>query len=346
VSDVTASATTTETTEAEQSEPGPRPRPWRTVLAWAGVAGWGIWAVVLLAGGDRIPGIGVFAAPLLAFTPFVAAATPVPVAVALGLRRWWAAAVAGAVAVVLVGSVAPRALGGGQPDARGPVVRVLSFNTYFGMGDARELIDLVRRTRADVLSLQEVGPESADRYEAAGLKRLLPHSVVDARRGAAGSGLYSRYPLRELPQPSGMAFATPQAELTLPGGRRMRVAAVHPVPPVPPGTHQLWKHDIEALPPASEDGAGPGVGPVRVLAGDFNSTLDHAVLRGLIGRGYADAGDRAGRGLVPTWGTGDGPAPITIDHVLVDERSAVTGYEVYDITGSDHRAVYAEIRLP
>ena len=85
---------------------------------------------------------------------------------------------------------------------------------------------------------------------------------------------------------------------------------------------------------------------MRILAGDFNASLDHAVLRGLIGRGYADAADRAGAGLVPTWGYGGTRPPLTIDHVLVDRRCAVTGYSVHDIAGTDHRAVLAEIRLP
>ena len=33
---------------------------------------------------------------------------------------------------------------------------------------------------------------------------------------------------------------------------------------------------------------------MRILAGDFNATLDHAELRRLIGRGYHDAAEQAG----------------------------------------------------
>jgi endonuclease/exonuclease/phosphatase (EEP) superfamily protein YafD len=313
---------------------------WRSLLAWAGVAGWGTWAAVRLAGGDRIPGVEVYAAPLLALTPYVAAATPVPVAVALILRRRWAAIAAGAVALALVAPVVPRALGGGGPDARGPVLRVLSANLYFGQADAGELLDLVRRTGADVLSVQELEPEAVQRYERAGLTRLLPYSVVDARPGAAGSGLFSRHPLRSLPEITGTRTATPQAELTLPDGRRVQVTAVHPVPPLASDAHRSWKRDIGRLPSAEPSG------PIRILAGDFNATLDHAVLRRLIGRGYADAADRAGAGFVPTWGTARRGPPLTIDHVLADERCGVTGFEVHDLAGTDHRAVLAKIRLP
>ncbi|HEX2314043.1 MAG TPA: endonuclease/exonuclease/phosphatase family protein, partial [Thermomonospora sp.] len=102
-----------------------------------------------------------------------------------------------------------------------------------------------------------------------------------------------------------------------------------------------WEAGVSALPPA------PSSGPPRILAGDFNATLDHAHLRRVLSRGYADAADRAGKGLVPTWGLSGGTrSPLTIDHVLVDRRCAVREVRVYDLDGSDHRAVYADLRLP
>jgi endonuclease/exonuclease/phosphatase (EEP) superfamily protein YafD len=139
-------------------------------------------------------------------------------------------------------------------------------------------------------------------------------------------------------------MATPRAALTLPGGRAVEVTAVHPVPPISSRAHTAWKHDIDLLPPAAP--ATGGRGPVRILAGDFNATLDHATLRKLIGRGYADAADRAGAGLIPTWGLGEARPPITIDHILVDRRCAVTEFTVHDVRGTDHRAIVAAIRLP
>ncbi|MBG6086099.1 endonuclease/exonuclease/phosphatase family protein [Actinomadura viridis] len=311
--------------------------------------GWGTWAAVRLAGGDALPGIGALATPPLAVTPFVAALSPIPVLLALLLRRWWAAVAASVVALSLVAAVAPRAFVDEGPAARGPVVRVLAANLYFGQADAGELVELVRRTRPDVLSVQELTAEAAVRYEKAGLGRLLPHRVLDTRWGAAGSGLYSRHPLRRLPPPGETRFATPRAEFTVQGNRRVEVTAVHPVPPISSAAYRSWKADMALLPSATragEDAAAGAGAPVRILAGDFNATLDHAHLRRLIGRGYADAADRAGAGLTSTWGDGGTSPPLTIDHVLVDRRCAVKGFAVHDVRGSDHRAVFAEVRLP
>ncbi|RFU42355.1 endonuclease/exonuclease/phosphatase family protein, partial [Actinomadura logoneensis] len=259
----------------------------------------------------------------------------------------------GLAAAGLLAAVLPRAVPGGQPAAQGPELRVLTANLMFGNGSPDRIVELVRRTGADVLSLQEFPPEAVAKYENAGLTKLLPYKVTDTRWGAAGSGLYAKYPLRALPSLPKTQMAMPSAEFTLPGGRRVQITAVHPVPPISAESLGDWKRDLGELPSgtagttaAPPTAPSPGGGVVRVLAGDFNATLDHATLRRLLGRGYADAADRAGRGLVPTWGLGQSRPPLTIDHVLLDRRCAVRSVRVYDLPGSDHRALFARLRLP
>jgi len=336
-------------TEGTAEGAGRRNGRWRTALAWTGVGAWGTWTLVRVAGGDRLPAIGVLAAPALAVTPYVAATAPIPILLAVLLRRWRAAIVAGAVAAGLVAVVLPRGIGGDQPTAHGPVVRILTANLMFGEADPNRIIQLVRSTNADIVSLQEFTTEAVTRLEGAGLTSLLPYKVIDPRWGAAGSGLYSRYPMQQLPPLPRTQMAMPQAELTLPGGRRLEVTAVHPVPPISAESFHDWKRDLGELPsarPPAAASANGASGPVRILAGDFNATLDHATLRKLIGRGYADAADRAGEGLTPTWGLTEPRPPLTIDHVLVDRRCRVDKVEIHDLPGSDHRALFAELRLP
>ncbi|WP_170026674.1 endonuclease/exonuclease/phosphatase family protein [Actinomadura oligospora] len=328
-----------------------RGRAWRSWVAWGGVAAWGTFALLRWVDGDRIPGLGVLTAPALAVTPYVAATAPIPVVAALVLRRPRAAIAAGLVTAGLAAAVLPRAIPGGQPAARGPELRVLTANLKFGSAAPDRVVDLVRRTDADVLSLQEYPPEAVAKFERAGLTGLLPYKVTDTRWGAAGSGLYSKYPLRALPSLPKTQMAMPSAEFTLPGGRRVQITAVHPVPPINAESLGDWKRDLGELPSgtstaAASAGGAPADGVTRVLAGDFNATLDHATLRRLLGRGYADAAARTGKGLIPTWGVGQASPPLTIDHVLLDRRCAVRDVVVLDLPGSDHRAVYARLRLP
>jgi endonuclease/exonuclease/phosphatase family metal-dependent hydrolase len=99
-----------------------------------------------------------------------------------------------------------------------------------------------------------------------------------------------------------------------------------------------WRAELKALPP-------PGNLP-RVLAGDFNATLDHAAFRGVLRLGYADAAQQTGNALTPTWGIPGRRALLPLDHVLVSPGCAVRAFSVHAVPRSDHRAVYAEIQLP
>jgi endonuclease/exonuclease/phosphatase (EEP) superfamily protein YafD len=130
------------------------------------------------------------------------------------------------------------------------------------------------------------------------------------------------------------------AGVTLDGASPIEVAAVHPPPPLRRAL-KWWRGDLRALPPATPDG------PLRILAGDFNATLDHAELRRLLDTGYVDAAAEVGAGLKGTWPHGRRfPPPVAIDHVLVDSRAGVNAFSVHAISGTDHRAVFAELVLP
>ncbi len=86
---------------------------------------------------------------------------------------------------------------------------------------------------------------------------------------------------------------------------------------------------------------------MRILAGDFNATLDNAELRRVVDHGYEDAAAETGTGLRATWPSGRRfPPPVTIDHVLADTRAGWREVRVYPVPHSDHRAVLAEVVLP
>jgi endonuclease/exonuclease/phosphatase family metal-dependent hydrolase len=92
----------------------------------------------------------------------------------------------------------------------------------------------------------------------------------------------------------------------------------------------------------------PGVGAPWILAGDFNATFDQAEFRDLVDRGYRGSGEATGKGLEPIWpGPDEFPSGlITIDHVLADSRIGVADYGVDDLSGSDRRAIHAQLVLP
>jgi endonuclease/exonuclease/phosphatase (EEP) superfamily protein YafD len=270
----------------------------------------------------------------------VAGAAAVAV-VALLLRRRAPAFVAAVLAVTLAAFVAPRALGGpsGAEGGDGPRLRVLTANLYQQPRAARSIVEVIRRERPDVVSLQEVTPHVAAALDGAGLRRLLPERVQDARHRGFGSAVYARVPLERAAVAAGQTVSA--GRLRVPGAPPVELLAVHPRVPISEANMAEWRTDLRALPPATARGA------MRIIAGDFNATLDHAELRRVLDRGYEDAADEMGHGLRATWPSNRRvPPPVTIDHVLADERCGVRDLRVIDVPGSDHRAVLADLVLP
>ena len=296
------------------------------------------WAAARLAGADRLRFAEAWAVPLLSFTPQVTAGAWASALLLRGAGPAAATVVAGTALTAVVG---PRAVPSRQPSVAGPVLRVLTANLLAGRAGAEVVTELVRRKHADVLFVQELTDGAAASLQRAGLGDLLPHRVTQPH--GTRESIYARYPLRGGPFAAPVPAARCTAQLDLPSGQFVQLACIHTSPPQPPwapGVTARCRSHLSALP-------APGEGP-RILAGDFNATLDHAQFRRLLRRGYVDAASQAGHGLSLTWGPEPDrrPALLAIDHVLIDRRCAVVTTSVHRLTGSDHRALYAELRLP
>jgi endonuclease/exonuclease/phosphatase (EEP) superfamily protein YafD len=329
------------TTTLARVRPGRRVA--RTILLAIVTAPALIWAVVRLFGWER----GYLVAAI-AFTPYVAAWSVIPLVIALWARKWLIGTAAAVAFVILAVCVVPRAV----PDAdRGPStglpMTVMTINMYVGGADPASVVRLVRDNNVAVLAVQEFSPHAKDGLTAAGLDQMLPFHALADEVGTTGSGLYSRFPMTGQGsrrgnggtlQPGNLqAFAT----IHPPGATALNVQSAHPLAPYALAALGDWRTDLEHEPRADTHGTP------QILLGDFNSTLDHKLVRDLIGTGYRDAADATGKGLSPTWGPFGGKIPlVTLDHVLVDKRIGVHEVHVHAVTGSDHRALIASLTVP
>jgi endonuclease/exonuclease/phosphatase family metal-dependent hydrolase len=308
------------------------------VLRWLVLVPWAVWAVVRLFGLER----GVLPIELMSFTTYVAAASLVPLVLILLTRDRWAIIAAVLVCAALGAAVLPRAIGRASTRA-GPTLTVMSMNMRLGNASPGTIVNLVRTHHVDVLALQEYSPGGDAALVQAGLLTLLPHAERDPIGDSPGSAVYSRLSISDSTfrtNPGGFRQARATVHV---GDIPVIIESVHPAPPVDADNIRAWATDLRAEAPAD---------PARLhfLIGDFNSTVDHAELRRLIGTGYTDAASAVGAGLTPTWPF-DGPEAketpkITLDHILVNGGTAVRDFTAVTVPLTDHRAIMSTLVLP
>lgn len=274
-------------------------------------------------------------------TPYITVAGLLIGLGALFRKRWAIGLTMTLVAVVLVANVVPRTFPDSRPNGVGQQVRLMTANLLTGIADAEAIVRAVSRRKIDILAMQELTPQMVGDLDRAGLNRIMPNRVYLDEPGGSGSGLASRYPLakRELTPPGTLQQAGALVDLP---GKDIEVVSVHPLPPVVTEGPEAWQRELAGLPAPDSTGA------LRVLAGDFNATLDHVGMTRLLNKGYVDAADQVGKGLIHTWPSNSGfwPPPVTIDHVLVDAKIPVDTLDVFDVPGSDHRAVVTQFVVP
>jgi endonuclease/exonuclease/phosphatase (EEP) superfamily protein YafD len=250
-----------------------------------------------------------------------------------------------AVAVVSVGAIALHAWWAqpafsGSPAAPDPdSFTVMTANVRLGQAAEEPLVRTVIAEDVDVLVLQELSVFQLASLDRAGLSQVLPY-----RAGGSGAewGLtmtLSRYPVQQ----GAIWDSGSSHEVTIESPKGVvTLLAVHPDRPRATGAHD-WLKDQDQLLERAEALRGPAL-----IAGDLNASEDHLALRRLESAGYRDSGELIGAGWQPTWPSIKLlgiplPVLVQLDHVMVNDEIEVVGSSTRSITGSDHRAVIAEV---
>jgi endonuclease/exonuclease/phosphatase (EEP) superfamily protein YafD len=288
-------------------------------------------------------------AQLVSLRPYVLTGVAALVLVLAGLswrHRRLIPAASALMVVLSVGTamVVPRTQAGPLPSGGRPLT-VLTFNTLNGSADVGELVALIRRERPDLVALIEAGNAYRDRL--APLVEPLGYRTFTAA-GMDGDGdIEDLHGVTALVA-GHLGSVTSDADMSAPfpsmrveGGDlgAVRFVAYHAVAPRR-GDVDQWRSDLDKLTRYCA-GSTPAI-----IAGDFNATLDHSTLRAATA-GCSDAASQRGQGLVPTWPTWmpDWFGP-QIDHVFATDPITAEQFTTREVTGSDHRAVLARLRIP
>ncbi|SDR74085.1 endonuclease/exonuclease/phosphatase family protein [Agrococcus carbonis] len=234
--------------------------------------------------------------------------------------------------------------------ADGDDLVVLTWNTAGDEPGVDEIARVVDETGADAVMLAEttlpLGVGVAERLRERGNPFWVHTTHYDPEYGALNTTLLISTRLGEYTTDStvGGTRTLPTIVARPDDGEGPVLVSTHPVAPVP---HQMrnWRADIEFV-----AGLCDGRDSV-VMAGDFNSTLDHWWATREDGGDLGvcrDAATAVGAGAVGTWPTWAPPwlGPV-IDHVLATPDWTPVAARVLtglDDAGSDHRPVVVQLR--
>ncbi|OBG86499.1 endonuclease [Mycobacterium sp. E802] len=255
------------------------------------------------------------------------------------------AALAVTVSIAMLGAQAPLYLRADVELAGAVAIRVLTANLRNGLADSDRLVKLAE-AQADILAFQELTPREVERLSVSGLDTVFRYRWLDARHGASGVGLWSRFPLHDKKNIAGYSMAFVAARLHVAGvSIDPSVLVVH-LPGPWPQAIDGWRQDIDHLPTTlNEVGAASGDGAV-VVAGDLNSTNDMRAFRRLLRNGYRGAAEQSGAGIQATFPADSWLPPfLAIDHVLTRHCTA-TSLQTIEIPGSDHRGLLSTVMIP
>lgn len=228
-------------------------------------------------------------------------------------------------------------------------ITVLSWNTLGDSPGPEEIAKLALSSGADIVSLPETTTQTAvavaELMKAAGHPMWAHTFHYDLISKARSTSLLTGVDLGEYSVDTNhrTTQVLPTIVATPVDGVGPTIIAVHAVAPLPSELNH-WKLDLTWLADACTGGN-------IIMAGDFNSTIDHMTGLGTVpgaalGKCF-DAGTASGNGAVGTWPTAI-PALLgaPIDHVMTTKQWTVTGMRVIeslDNAGSDHRPIVVQL---
>jgi endonuclease/exonuclease/phosphatase (EEP) superfamily protein YafD len=252
-------------------------------------------------------------------------------------RGWKSAAAAGVIVAAVLWTQVPMFVPEGRA-ASGPEVSVMQSNLLLGEADAAAVVRAVKENRVELLTVDELTPEVVQRLAAAGIGELLPNQFLQARGGANGTGIYSRYPLRDTKKYDGFWMNNLSATMEHPQRGAVAVFAFHPVPPLV--DFPAWSSELDRIREILDAQQGPAI-----VGADFNATRDHSAFRDLLRGRFVAAADQSGAGPLLTYPADRRWGPVIgIDHILVADGTAADVRSL-TIPGSDHRAILAQVQL-
>lgn len=218
-------------------------------------------------------------------------------------------------------------------------ITVLTYNTLGGSIDEEALADAIQNNGVDVVVLTETatarGTEMTGRLATRGLQFQQFDTGTDEYATEFESTVVlvstSMGEYVQVPSAAGLPSSVTVVSAT---GHGPKIVAVHPFAPTLEGIDR-WRTDIDSIYALCSD-SGP-----FILAGDFNSTVDHQMV---VGGACKDGAIEAGSGGLGTWPTRiPNLLGTPIDRVLHDGSFEGIDAMQFESGDTDHRGLIVRL---
>ena len=222
----------------------------------------------------------------------------------------------------------------------GESFRLMNFNVLSSNRRHDDVITYLREKDADFVFLLEASPEWEPALKK--LSDLYPHQKNEIQAGNFGIALLSKTPFQKVEVAEYTPLIASIDALVLVGDKRVRLIGAHPYPPINAKVCRLRNAHMQRLAEsiAKETGATK-----TIVAGDFNMTPWSPHFVDFLSASQLEDSAK-GRGVMPTWYA----LPlfsfgVPIDHICVSEGIHIEDRGVGPDLGSDHRAVWVDVRI-
>lgn len=217
--------------------------------------------------------------------------------------------------------------------------RLMNFNVLSSNRRYDDVIAYLRKQDADFVFLLEASPGCEPALKKLG--DLYPHQKHEIQAGNFGMVLLSKTPFQKVEVSEYTPSIASIDALVLVGGKRVRLIGTHPYPPINAKLSRLRNAHMQRL---AESIAKEPVATKTIVAGDFNMTPWSPHFKDFLSAAQLEDSAK-GRGVMPTWYA----LPlfsfgIPIDHICVSEGIHIEDRGVGPDLGSDHRAVWVDVR--
>jgi len=219
-------------------------------------------------------------------------------------------------------------------------LKVLNSNLLLVNTEYQVQLNYIASVDPDIIALQEYTPAWDNKLSAALSK--YPHRALQPAHGSFGIALYSKFPIIDgrVEKFSSNTTLAVDSIIDL-GDKHVRVLAVHPPPPTPGLMYTMRNEQLQLIAEKAASYDEP-----MIVLGDFNSTPWTTHFTNMESTGKLRNAS-AGHGFHPTWPNVWYLMPmlIPIDHILVNSQIGVVHFDSKQLLGSDHKAIWSELRV-